>query len=132
VRLASRDDEGHAIGSAVDLMWSELEAVDIGGVSVRRPRQSGFVHAEPGDTLYLLTYHGEGSTAAWFKGRLYEELDGAMAFFNGACTIDPSRCAGDIVEPPRRVWWVQIRTARGQIGWTNEPGRFDGKGALGR
>jgi hypothetical protein len=115
----------------VDLMWADLETVDAGGAPVRRPRQSGVLHVEPGDTLYLLTYHGEGSTAAWFKGRLYEELDGATAFFNDACTSDPSRCAGRIVEAARRVWWVQIRNARGQSGWTAEPEKFDGKDALG-
>jgi hypothetical protein len=115
-----------------DLTWADLETVDVGGMTVRRPSQTGVLHMEPGDTLYLLTYHGEGSTAAWFKGRLYEDLDGAMAFFNGACTNDPSRCVGRIVEPPRRVWWVQIKNARGQTGWTNAPEKFDGKDALGR
>jgi hypothetical protein len=115
-----------------DLMWADLETVDVGGVSVRRPRQSGFLHVEPGDTLYLLTYHGEGSTVAWFKGRLYEELDGALAFFNAICTDDPSRCAGQIIEKPQRVWWVHVQNARGQQGWTAEPEKFDGKDALAR
>jgi len=114
-----------------DLRWADLETVNIRGVSVRRPNQSGILHVEPGDTLYLLTYHGEGSTTAWFKGRLYQELDGAMAFFNAVCDVDPSRCVGQIVERPQRVWWVQIRNAQGQTAWTNEPDKFDGKDALG-
>jgi len=114
-----------------DLTWWEFEAVNLGGVTVRRARRSGVLHVEPGETLYLLTYRGEGHTKAWFKGNLYEELDGALAFFNGICDTDPTRCVGAIVEQPQRVWWVQIRNAKGQTGWTNEPDKFDGKDALG-
>jgi hypothetical protein len=111
----------------VDLKWTN----NAGGVSARRPTESGVLHVEPGETLFLLTYQGEGFTTAWFKGRLYAELDGAMAFFNADCEGDPTRCVGQIVARPERVWWVQIRNARGQTGWTNEPNKFDGKDAFG-
>jgi hypothetical protein len=114
-----------------DLAWENLETVDLAGIPVRRPSATGVLHVEPGETLYLLTYRGEGSTSAWFKGRLYKELDGATAFFNAACDVDPDRCAGQIVDRPQMVWWVQIRNAQGQTGWTNEPEKFDGKDALG-
>ena len=53
-----------------DLPWWEFEVVNVGGQTVRRPKASGVVHVEPGETLYLLTYRGEGRTKAWFKGRL--------------------------------------------------------------
>ena len=115
-----------------DLTWTDFETAVVGGVPSRHPRESGVLHVEPGDTLYLLTYHGEGSTAAWFNGRLYEELDGATAFFNAACADDPSRCAGRIIEKPQRIWWVQVQNALGQRGWTAEPEKFDGKDALAR
>jgi len=92
---------------------------------------SGTLHIEAGQTLFLLTYRGEGFTKAWFQGRLYEEVDGAMAFFNALCDKDPSRCTGTIVERPQSVWWVQIRNTRGQVGWTDQPGKFDGKDAFG-
>ena len=68
---------------------------------------------------------------AWFHGRLYKDVDGAMAFFNAVCDSDPSRCTGKIVERPRSVWWVQIRNAQGHVGWSDEPVKFDGKDALG-
>ncbi len=88
------------------------------------------IHVEPGDSLYLLTYHGEGDFKAWFKGKLYEHLDGAT-FYNAACDFDPSRCLGRIVEPTQWAWWVQIKNSRGQVAWTNQPDRFDGKDELG-
>jgi hypothetical protein len=92
---------------------------------------SGSLHVEPGETLYLLTNHGEGFTKAWFKGRFYEEVDGSTAFFNDICTTDPNRCSGAIVKWPKQVWWVQIKNAKGQIGWTNRPDKFNRKDALG-
>jgi hypothetical protein len=91
--------------------------------------ENGSLHVEPGETLFLLTYHGEGFTRAWFKGRVYDEVDGSE-FFNGLCDAEPDRCNGQILERPERVWWVQIQNVQGQIGWTDQPERFDGKGAL--
>jgi hypothetical protein len=92
--------------------------------------EDGSLHINPGETLYLLTYRGEGSTKAWFNGRIYDQLDGSE-FFNALCSFEPNRCNGRIIERPQRVWWVQIQNRRGQIGWTNQPERFDGKDAYG-
>lgn len=98
-----------------------------GRVQFRVPHEmgslSGRVRVVPGQTLYLLTYQGEGFTKAWFDGRLYDELDGSE-FFNAACEDDPGKCAGRIVEPPRREWWAQVRNAAGRTGWTDEPHKF--------
>ncbi len=92
---------------------------------------SGVLHIEPGETLFLLTYQGEGSTKAWFQGKIYDHVLGETAFFDSRCERDPSRCVGRIVERPVSEWWVQIRNGRGQTGWTNETDKFDGKDALG-
>ena len=99
------------------------EAVDLSTTS-------GAVHIEPGETLYLLTYHGEGATTAWFNGRLYE-ADGSE-FFNGICEEKPGTCNGTIVERPKAEWWIRVRTMNGIIGWTNEPENFGNKDAYGR
>jgi hypothetical protein len=90
---------------------------------------SGTLHIEPDQTLFLLTYQGEGYTKAWYKGLVYTGVD-AASFFNAICDRDPSRCTGKIVEKPQSVWWVQIRNTRGQVGWTDETDKFDGKDAL--
>ena len=102
----------------VDLRWfGPIEADIVRGVTVPRQHESGFLHVEPRETLYLLTYYGEGDTAAWFKGRFYPHLDGASDIFYAACDDDATACARSIVRRPRRVWWVQLKNAKGQIGW---------------
>ena len=32
---------------------------------------------------------------------------------------------------PTAIWWVQVRNARGQVGWTRHAEAFDGKDRLG-
>jgi hypothetical protein len=122
-------------GEAITALTGVVVTTSPGQVRFRKPvnlsSSSGSVHVEPGETLYLLTYRGEGFTKAWFKGKFYEELDGSTAFFNDICATDPNRCAGAIVEQPKQVWWVQIKNGKGQIGWTNKPDKFDRKDALG-
>ena len=136
----TRSDKGAAVftvykGETITALTGVVVTTSPGQVRFREPidlsSRSGSVHVEPDETLYLLTYSGEGFTKAWFKGKLYEELDGSMAFFNGICDTEPSRCAGTIVVRPQRTWWVSIRNVRGQIGWTNEPDKFSGKDRFG-
>jgi hypothetical protein len=79
--------------------------------------------------LYLLTYHGEGVTTAWFKGRLYDEVDGSE-FINGLCG-NKLICNGTIIEKPQTVWWIRLRTMKRLIGWTQEPEKFDNKDRFG-
>jgi hypothetical protein len=83
----------------------------------------GPLRIEAGQSLYLLTDLGEGFSKAWFDGRLYPEIE-TMEFLNSLCI--PDTCAGELVEESQTVWWVQIKTPSGEIGWTNEPYRFDG------
>jgi len=122
-------------GETITALTGVVVTTSPGEVRFREPvdlsSSSGAVHVEPGEILYLLTYGGEGFTKAWFKGKLYEGLDGSTAFFNTMCSTDPSRCVGTIVARPRGTWWVSIRNVRGQTGWTNEPEKFNGKDALG-
>jgi hypothetical protein len=84
----------------------------------------------PGQDLFLLTYQGEGVTKAWFQGQLYTDVD-ASSFINGICDVRPERCTGRVVDKSQTEWWVQVRNASGQIGWTREPERFDDKDAFG-
>jgi hypothetical protein len=93
---------------------------------------SGTLSIEPGQSLYLLTYRGEGFTKAWFRGRIYDNVDGGTAFLGDRCRRQPDACDGRVVHDCRTVWWVQLRNSRGQTGWSNEPEKFDGKDRLGR
>ena len=89
------------------------------------------VQVAVGESLFLLTYKGEGYWKAWFGGRLYDDLDGST-FIGGGCNTLFGRCRGTIVERPTQTWWVQVRDARKQIGWTSEPTAFNGRDALGQ
>jgi hypothetical protein len=91
---------------------------------------AGIVRIQPGETLYLLTYHGEGVTTAWFKGRLYDELDGSE-FINAVCEFRPGTCNGTIIEKPQTVWWVRLRNRNRVTGWTDETQKFDNKDRFG-
>jgi hypothetical protein len=42
----------------------------------------------------------------------------------------PTDARGKIVERSQTVWWVEVRNAAGNVGWTQEPDKFDGKDAL--
>jgi len=97
----------------------------------RLSSQEGVLKINAGETLYLLSYIGEGFTNAWFHGRVYRGVDGAASFFDVRCADEPGRCSGHVVEPPLTEWWVQLRKGDGRMGWTNEPERFDGKNRLG-
>ncbi|MGE0705610.1 MAG: hypothetical protein AB7P22_16915, partial [Vicinamibacterales bacterium] len=88
----------------------------------------GVLAVSPQDTVYLLTYEGEGFYKAWFRGRLHTGVDVGQ-ITGGGCRV-AADCAGRIVAEPTMVWWVQVRNAKGQVGWTDRPELFDNKDAL--
>jgi hypothetical protein len=122
-------------GEKVVALTGVVVTLKAGRVEFRQPRTLSTstkpIRIEPGQTLYLLTYLGEGFTKAWFNGALYPEVD-ASAFLNALCDSQPDRCAGKVVERSQTEWWVQVRSRSGRLGWTNEPEKFDGKSAIGR
>ncbi|MEP6946071.1 MAG: hypothetical protein ABJA02_09155 [Acidobacteriota bacterium] len=82
-----------------------------GKVRVLKQTKIGGSTAHSGDTIYLLTYVGEGFYRVWYKGRIAEEETHDTDIFRQ-------------VRTPKSVWWVKIRNARGQIGWSREPDNF--------
>jgi hypothetical protein len=121
-------------GERVQALTGAVVTIKAGRVrfrqSVTLKSSSGQLHVEPSQILFLLTYKGEGVTKAWFDGRIFDDVD-LSNVFNGLCETDPTRCIGTIVEQPTSVWWVRIRNGRGEVGWTDEPQKFDRKDALG-
>jgi hypothetical protein len=121
-------------GEKVTALTGIVVTLKAGLVQFREPRNltssCGETRIEPGQTLYLLTYQGEGFTKAWFNGRLCEDMD-TVSFITASCDLRPSRCAGKIIEPSKTEWWVQVRNRVGIVGWTHEPEKFDGKNAIG-
>jgi hypothetical protein len=103
----------------------------------------GFPQSEPAsvqlkrdDTIYLLTYHGEGEYTAWVNGTLisnfyvtnFEQPNVPGAGYS-SCVVKRT-CDGKVLNYPQKTWWVQLRNAKGQIGWTDCPQYFDGSDAL--
>jgi hypothetical protein len=122
-------------GEKATALTGVVITVKAGRVQFRRPQDlsssDGTIRVVQGETLYLLTYQGEGFSKVWFKGRLYRDVD-ITGFFTGVCEDDPNRCTGEIIEQSQTEWWVQIRNRAGKVGWTHEPEKFDGKDALGK
>jgi hypothetical protein len=79
-------------------------------------------HGEPsttevkdGDTVYVLTYSGEGFWKVWKDGRV---VDGVFQSW-------------DKKENPKSTWWVQIKLKNGKTGWTKETAHFGNMDACG-
>ena len=121
-------------GERVTALTGVVVTLKPGRVEFRQPKTLSSapkpIRIEPGQTLYLLTYQGEGFTKAWFNGALYRDVD-ASDFLNAVCDFQPDRCMGRVVERWQSEWWVNVRTRSGRLGWTNEPEKFDGKSAIG-
>ena len=136
--LAARSSDASAAfqvraGEHVTAVTGVVVTVRAGRVQFDVPQRlttsAGVLEVLPGQTLYLLTYQGEGFTTAWFKGTVYRDVD-TSSFMNGVCEKAPTRCSGRVLEQSRTEWWVQVRNKAGQTGWTRESEKFDGKNAL--
>jgi hypothetical protein len=89
-----------------------------GEVRVLKRTKIGTATAERGDTIYLLTYIGEGFHKVWFKGKITEEE-----------TYD--RTEFRVIAQPKAVWWVKVKNSRGQTGWSNSSDDFGNKDQCG-
>lgn len=85
----------------------------------------------PGDVLYVLHYQGEGFFKIWFRGKTYDEaLPGPPDLVSKAA---PAREDANfrVVSGSDSVWWVQVKNARGQVGWTKQNDHFGNMDACG-
>jgi hypothetical protein len=82
-----------------------------------------------GDTILTYAYHGEGETAAWFKGRYYEHLDMTFAAGAGGCLSD---CFATYIDEGQKEWWAEVKLRSGKTAWVLMDGaKFTGVDALG-
>lgn len=85
-----------------------------------------------GDKIYLLTYQGEGFYKTWFNGSISSEeilfpgFTESYEFKN--CDPLKNDCWGQIINTKREsVWWVKLKTRKGQTGWTHQSKEFLGQ-----
>ncbi|MBK7392881.1 MAG: hypothetical protein IPI64_06200 [Chloracidobacterium sp.] len=122
IRSAMRDGSSIAFrlkkGERVRGLTGSVITSQAGEVRVLKRTKIGRFTARPGDTLYLLTYVGEGFHRVWYKGKITEEETYDKTIFRQ-------------IREPKAVWWVKVRNSRGQIGWSREPDNFGNKDQCG-
>jgi hypothetical protein len=88
------------------------------------------LHLRPGDVILRYMYVGEGFANIWADGQFRKEYD--CSFITETDGSGCGRnCSAKVISNGRKVWWVQVKTPRGQTGWTNSDGQFDCMDALG-
>ncbi len=122
VRSAMRNSASIAFrlkkGERVRGLTGSVITSQAGEVRVLKRTKIGRFTAQPGDTLYLLTYVGEGFHRVWFKGKITEEETYDKTIFRQ-------------IREPKAVWWVNVRNSKGHIGWSREPDNFGNKDQCG-
>lgn len=83
-----------------------------------------------GETVYLLSYLGQGYQRVWYQGRLIRQylgrLDERGALLDG-CSPPSEDCWLRLAEDhgDQDVWWARLRTAAGKAAWAKvEDGVF--------
>lgn len=106
-----------AAGERFHALTGDVHLRRVGVVRVTEPvvLSSGIagrpdVRLERGDTVYVLSYVGEGTHRVWARGRIHETPQ-----FWAAAGDPPGR--GALLHAPEPVWWVYLRNARGNRGW---------------
>ena len=108
-----------AVGDSFFASTGNIHMEKLGVVVVTKP-VGAFV---PGDTIYTLSYTGEGSIDVWHNGTesnveifwdTEDDVDSADVNIH-----DPGRArySGVLVQRPLMIWWVQVRNSEGQDGW---------------
>ena len=125
-----------AAGDTVDVPTGFVRTVPTPLVVRRRLGLTtrGNYQYQPGDTIWVYTYLGEGTyrarrdTGAFFEGAFGDGATEGVHPTDAACQAD-SLCWAVFEPPTETVWWVQARTRAGMVGWTATTDRFDGKDA---
>lgn len=82
----------------------------------------------PGDTIWVLTYIGEGNFSVWQE----DTVDLEFSPYGGGMGDRCQNCShGELLQPYRQEWWIQIRRQNGEVGWTDEAEHFSGKDGCG-
>jgi hypothetical protein len=113
-------------GDQVDGVTGVVITTRFGSATIRTPitAESGTLQLQPGDTVHVLHYFGEGFWKVWVRGQFVQlrlESKGQTCFGYDGRSVP---CTAQIIEEPRTVWWAKIRNRAGQEGWTRELDHF--------
>ena len=91
--------------------------------------KSDFLGAEgriwvPGDTIWVVTYTGEGWFRVLIDGKLAEQ-DLGFSPYGGTYGTRCVGCSrGELARELRSTWWIKIQTPTGDVGWSRQAGNF--------
>jgi hypothetical protein len=127
-----------AAGDSVDAATGFVRTVPTPLIVTRPARQlaNGAYLYEPGDTIWVYTYLGEGTyrarrdTGAFFEDMFLPGAVEGVHPTDAECRAD-SLCWAVFSPPTETVWWVRVRTRAGIVGWVTATDRFSGKDACG-
>jgi len=124
---------GRAVkGGRVEALTGEVHLRPL-PVRVRFGPPNGFPAGE-GSIVFLLDYRGEGYGRVWVNGKI---VDADILSVQEHCAFAEPGCWGEFVKPKDSgrqrggIWWVQVKTLDGAVGWTREVGRFGGMDGCG-
>ena len=135
--LAARRDNARVVtrvesGATVRGVTGVVVTTKLGRAVVVRQRTIGRrqILVRPGDRVDLLHYVGEGYWKYSLRGVIDEEFipDQPSCKDNSRLV---NECSIQMGEVPETVWWVKIRTRKGQEGWTREHDHFGNKDRFG-
>lgn len=121
-------------GDTVNAVTGNVHMVRVGRAAVDRRLPTNWVEDDTlprpsrGDTVYVLSYQGEGYWLYWYRGR----TGSGPAFWEPESSHDSLPPPARLMLEPLSEWWVQVRAARGQEGWLRMPeAGFEGYDACG-
>ncbi len=116
-------------GEQVHGVTGVVVTTKLGRAVVRAPLTLGSdgVALQPGELISVLHYVGEGAWKVWARGSILDAVEiAAKRDRCGGQRGDVNRCALQMLDPPRTVWWVYVRNHGGQEGWTRQVKHFGG------
>lgn len=85
-----------------------------------------------GETIWVYTYHGEGTFLVWYKGKMYDEDLGFSPYGGSSGTRgEAGGTWGHLTTEHKSEWWIQLRLHDGRTGWTNRGGDYANTDACG-
>ena len=85
---------------------------------------------QPGEIILRYMYEGEGYADIWVKAQWKKEYDCSFVTEKdgSGCSRD---CSAKVISEGKFVWWAQVKTAQGTVGWAKNEGQFDCIDSLG-